>query len=447
MQRKRLLLCSILSFLLCFSLVVSVNGASMWSQTYGGAGQEMARSLVATSDGGYAITGAWNYAGSTDFWLVKTDALGNMEWNQTYGNPGTGYEVAYSLVATSDGGYALAGLAGTWPATSFSPNYTSFRFWLVKTDSFGNMEWNRTYGQGKAHSLVSTSDGGYAMAGYPYSDTNGANVNAWLVKNDAAGNMQWNQTYGGTEVDTAYSLVATSDGGYALAGHTRSFGAGNADFWLVKTDTFGNMLWSQTYGGEFSEEASSLVATADGGYAIAGYAQLTGSTDFWLVKTDALGNVEWNQTYGATGPGWGSSLVNTSDTASSLVATSDGGYAIVGRIHAAGESVYNAFWLVKTDAFGNMEWNQTYEKNGSEFEESLIRASDGGYAIAGYTRVENTSQTDFWVVKTNEFGVVPEYTSWLIPAFVLTATAFTIVNRKRWERKRSEAERKRRRAT
>jgi predicted secreted protein len=256
--------------------------------TYGGTNDDRAYALVQTSDGGYALAGWTNSfgAGSYDFWLVKTDAAGTMQWNTTYG--GTASDRAYALVQTTDGGYALAG-----NTQSFGAGWSDF--WLVKTDASGNMMWNQTYGGTDwdyAYALVQTTDGGYALAGY--TDSFGAGgSNFWLVKTDTNGNMQWNMTYGGTNDDRVYALVQTSDGGYALAGWTNSFGAGGSNFWLVKTDTNGNMQWNQTYGGTNNDQAYALVQTTDGGYALAGYTYSfgAGSYDFWLVETDASGNV------------------------------------------------------------------------------------------------------------------------------------------------------------
>jgi len=413
LSRKLLLLSMVLSVLLCSSLVVSVNAASMWSRTYGGTGGEKAYSLVSTSDGGYAIAGIWNYSYYSDwfisyfwgdFWLVKIDEFGDMKWNKTYG--GQGYDMAYSLVATSDGGYAIA---GAW-------NYTidlvfgtvNADCWLVKTDSLGNMQWNHTYGEGFAYSLVATSDGGYAIAGI----TNG---DFWLLKTDAFGNMEWNRTYGGTGDDIANSLMATSDGGYAIAGATDYFGSN--DSWLVKTDSLGNMQWNHTYGGIGSDWANSLIAAPEGGYIMAGsFTNSFGMGEYWLVKTDESGNMQWNKTYGGFG-----------QEACSVVATPDGGYAIVGD---------DGVWLVKTDEFGNKEWWERYMGMGVSEACSVVATPDGGYAIAGAT--ESAGDFDCWLIKTDEHGIVPEYSSLLVPALVLTATAFIIINKKRLLHKRSQ---------
>jgi hypothetical protein len=426
LSRKLILSFMAVSVLSSLSFVVSVEAdSSMWSQTYGGTDNDVAHSLVATSDGGYAIAGITDSVG--DVWgdygvlLVKTDSSGNMEWNRTYGKfHSTLMEAppvqacSCSLVATSDGGYAIAG-------ETFNFGSGDTDAWLVKTDASGNMEWNQTYGGAGgryAFSLVQTSDGGYAIAGY--TDSFGAGY--WLVKTDAFGYMEWNKTYGGTDHESARSLVATSDGGYAIVGNKFSSDSVGMDAWLVKTDAYGNMEWNQTYGGYYSEFVWSVVATSDGGYAIAGETRSygAGSDDFWLVKTDAFGYMEWNQTYGGV----------RGDYAFSLVQTSDGGYAIAGLTESFGAGPYN-YWLVKTDAFGYMEWNQTYGGVGFAYAFSLVQISDGGYALAGSTESFGAGGKDFWLMKTDETGYVPEYSSWLLTSILLVAISVIVVYKKK----------------
>jgi hypothetical protein len=217
-------------------------------------------------------------AGIYDFWLVKTDAEGNMEWNKTYG--GGEDEWVFSVVQTSDGGYTLGGYRGV--------SYFDADCWFVKTDADGNEQWNRTYygPYGDAiFSVVQTSDGGYTLAGLTMLFFAG-DFDFLLIKTDSFGNEQWSETYGGTNDDVASSVVQTSDGGYTLAGSTESFGVGGYDFWLVKTDAEGNMEWNKTYGGPHYDTAGSVVQTVDGGYALAGQTESfgAGNSDFWLVK-------------------------------------------------------------------------------------------------------------------------------------------------------------------
>jgi hypothetical protein len=405
MLSKKLFRSSILVFvLLVFGFVVSVKASSeMWSQTYGGEGSEKAYSLVESSDGGYALAGCTypSDAEESDVWLVTTDANGNMVWNRTYGEGSV-----RALVQTSDGGYALAGRAnkGDWDI------YRDFL--LVKTDNHGNMEWNRTYG-GKdldhAYSLVQTSDGGFALVGDTSPNLLGSPRDIWLVKTDAYGVMEWNRTYGGASYESAYSLVEASDGGFALAGCTSSFGAGHEDVWLVKTDGYGNVEWNRTYGEEKYDCAYSLVENSEGGYTIAGYTNYVGAgQDFWLLKTDANGNMVWNRTYGE-------------GSVRALVQTSDGGYALAGDAR-----------LVKTDVYGNMMWNQTYE--GEAY--ALVQTSDGGYALAGQ------KNGDFWLAKANEHGVIPEFPSWTSLIVALNAVLVVAVIYRHYLRKYNQGGRK-----
>ncbi|MCJ7422850.1 hypothetical protein MUP01_01085 [Candidatus Bathyarchaeota archaeon] len=205
-----------------------------------------------------------------------------------------------------------------------------------------------------------------------------------------APSTEWNKTYGGSADDSANSLVQTDDGGYALAGYTSSFGVGRRDFWLVKTDSAGSMQWNKTYGGAGFDVANCVVMTADGGYALSGYTNSSGSgsLDFWLVKTDASGNKQWDKTYGGT----------NDDAASSLVRTGDGGYALAGWTTSFGSGGHDE-WLVKTDANGEMLWNKTCGGAGEDGAFSLVYTSDGGYATTGQTSSFGSGGLDFWLVK------------------------------------------------
>jgi len=356
-----------------------------WARTYGGAGMDIAACVIETGDGGYAITGkSDSFSGYPDIWLVKTDSDGNMQWNQTYG--GVSDDRGQSVVQTVDGGYAIAGKTSSFGAGDSD-------FWLVKADPSGNNQWNKTYGginQDYALSLVQTGDGGYALAGTTHSFMTG-NASFWLVKVDSSGNHQWNKTYGGADDDDhAYSVVQTGDGGYAITGSTWSFGAGERDFWLVKTDSAGNMQWNKTYGGVGIDVAYSVVQTDDGGYALVGrtYSFGPGDSASWLIKTDSNGTVQWNQTYGGSGH----------DAAKCVQQTVDGGYAIAGYTWSFGAGWWDS-WLVKTDANGNMLWNQTFGGADEDSAYSVVQTSDGGYALAGSTSSFGAGSSDFWLIK------------------------------------------------
>lgn len=363
--------------------------ARQWSQKYGGINDDDLQVVVQTSDGGFALAGSTiSYgAGSSDLWLVKTDAYGTVQWNRTFG--GTDEDVAYSLVQTSDGGYAMAGYTGNFGAMFMD-------FWLVKTDGYGTIQWNRTSTRGGndfARSVIQTSDGGYALAGYAFIGP--IPIGNWdfcLVKIDSLGNVQWSQTYTGANHEYAYSVIQTSDGGYALAGYTE-YSSNDHDFWLVKTDSSGNMQWSQTYGGvERVDDAYSLVQTSDGGYAIAGCTHSfgAGNFDFWLVKTDSVGTRLWNLTYGGA----------NDELACSLAQTSDGGFALAGSTESYGAGGSD-FWLVKIDSAGTMLWSKTFGGSEDEVTYSVTQTDDLGYAIVGTTKSFGASGFDAWLVRVN----------------------------------------------
>ncbi len=322
------------------------DGNMQWSRTYGGSQDDAAWCVVQAHDGGFAVAGETRSTGSAggyDFWLVKVDAAGNLEWNKMYG--GTQHERAYCVVNTVDGGYLLAGsrdVAG------------QLDFYWIKTDSSGNYEWQGWAGGSaneEAHSVVQTTDAGYALAGYTESD---GDADFWLVKINDVGVKQWNKTYGGAYDDKAYSMVQTSDGGCAMAGTTNLHGPSYSDFLLVKTDSNGNMQWNKTYnGGAEDDIAYSLVQTNDGGYLLAGSNTPTHvRTDWWLAKTDATGNMLWNMTGGET----------DMDETRSVVETADGGYALAGYTESLVPDTRYDFLLIKVGAEYGLTWTGSTSK-------------------------------------------------------------------------------------
>jgi hypothetical protein len=242
---------------------IDAYGNVEWTRTYGGSDTEHAYSLVETPDGGYALAGYIDSRGVNrhDWWLVKTDADGNMEWNRTYAGPQ--FDAAHSVIVTSDGGFMIAGYR------DYQANYVKAKFWLIKTDEYGNMLWNKTYSyriDEKAYCVIETTDGGFAVAG---TTDFWADQDILVVKTDEFGNVEWNRTYGD---GAARAIVELSGGGYVFAGGNR----------LIKTDAHGNIVWSRAYD---AETVNSVIQTSDGGYALAG----TKNNDFWLAKTDEHG--------------------------------------------------------------------------------------------------------------------------------------------------------------
>ncbi len=187
-------------------------------------------------------------------------------------------DLGFSAMQTSEGGYVLVGSIGIGNGYAF----------VIKTDANGKQQWNRTFGGAKtneAFSIRQTSDKGYIFAGYTRSYGAGES-DVWLVKIDTNGNEQWNRTFGGAQSDTANSIQQTSDGGYIVAGDTQSYGAGDTNAWIIKTDANGNQQWNKTFGGAKTDRAYYFKETSDGGYILAGFTESygAGGRDAWLVK-------------------------------------------------------------------------------------------------------------------------------------------------------------------
>jgi hypothetical protein len=353
----------------------------MWNRTYGGAETEQAYSLVQTTDGGFAIAGTtypFPLLEDSRLWVVKTDLYGNEQWNKTYGNALTD-EWGATIVQTRDGGYAVA--------ASFIFSGFDWKFYLVKTDSAGNVEWNKTYGTGQDQCLgmIQTLDGGYLLSGQEWKGPNEGGV---LIKIDAEGNLEWNRTY----VDSytkLYKAIQTRDGGFAAAGVW--IGGGRAwQGFLVKTDSNGIIQWHKDYGGEGMEYFYSIVQTVDGGYALGGLTgPYPGTQHAWLVKTDNFGTVQFSNTYdGSYGI---------------VIQTGDGGYALAG-----GDGVHAL--LLKIDPAGNLQWEKSYGETGKSIFNAVVQTTDGGYALAGRYDSLNAGSYDFdfLLVKTDTEGYVPE---------------------------------------
>jgi len=319
------------------------NGDFEWQKTYEGDKGGGADSIQQTLDGGYIIAGGTSSFGAInhDGWILKLDSIGNISWQKTYGS--INYECLKSIQQTYDGGYIVAG-------SYTSASGTGDDFWVLKLNSTGNVTWQKAYGGSGseyAHSIQQTKDNGYIVTGYT-SSFGAGNTDFWILKLDESGDISWQKIYGGSDSDHPHSICQTSDGGYIVAGYTHSFGASIGDFpdlWVLKLDSNGNISWQKTYGGSHSEYADSIKQTIDGGYIVAGrtYFFGAGNADFWVLKLDENGDVVWEKTYGGSDP----------EHAYSIQQTSDGGYIVAGQTYSFGAGHYDGL-VLKLDENGDI---------------------------------------------------------------------------------------------
>ena len=351
-----------------------------WEKTFGGDKNDYASSVQQTTDGGYIIAGWANgifpypydiRTSEADAYLLKIDSNGNKLWDKIFG--GTKFDIASSVQQTTDGGYIIAGETYSFGESS--------DIYVVKTDSNGNKQWEKTFGGTKedyAQSVQQTFDGGYIIAGDSNSFVDPYPVdgypNIYLIKTDSSGNKQWENTFGVKGVrDCAYSVQQTKDNGYIITGFTNSWGVNfgrYADIYLIKTDPNGNKQWDRLFG---SGIAQSVQQTNDEGYIVAGIISTSEkSGEFYLIKTDSNGDKQWERTFGGGDKEW----------AYSVQQTTDGGYIIAGETYSFGES--SDIYVVKTDSNGNKQWEKNVGGSGSESGRCIEQTIDGGYIIAGY---------------------------------------------------------------
>ena len=379
-----------------------------WNETFGGSGDDVGTFISQTNDGGYIITGTTSSYGvdapfswiikaqyRSDIWLIKTDSQGNKIWDRTFG--GLGKDLGFCVQQTKDGGYIITGCKKLF----LIGNYDVY---LIKTDSEGNKEWEKTFGGSKedvGFSVVQADDGGYVIAGYT-SFPEGKMV--WLIKTDSNGNQQWDRTIGRKDSEAA-SIQQAKDGGYIVAGYTTPFGT-NKDVWLIKTNSEGMWEWFKTFGGPNKDVGMAVQETQDGGFIVTGLTESfgPGKGDVWLIKTNATGIKEWDKIFGGSGYDLGNSVQQTTDrgyiitgyntTQSHLDKNLSLLFSLAGSLAGLGQ-----VYLIKTDSTGNKEWEETFGGSQSDWGNSVLEARDGGYAIAGVTESYGAGKQDVWMIK------------------------------------------------
>ncbi|GAB3021945.1 hypothetical protein GCM10027051_29050 [Niabella terrae] len=415
--------------------------ALQWQKSFGGSGTEVIYSVDKTADGGYILMGnATNDGGDVsgghgeqDIWVVKTDATGTLLWQRMLG--GTSYDIAESIISTADGGYIIAGSTSSDDG-DVSINYGSYDVWIVKLNSNGTIQWQKSLGgsdMDHGFGIRESVDGGYVLVASTYS-TDGMITNpkgqldSWLVKLDGSGNPLWQKILGGTEGDALQSIANTPDGGYILAGNSSSNDGdvlgnhGGQDVWVVKVDGAGNIQWQESFGGSLQDAAEAVAPAIGGGYyigahTVSGDGDVTngrGSADFWLIKINDAGNLLWQRPAGST----------SSEYIRGMSVTSDGGAIMTGGVNLADgdvSQVYGNFdaWLVRFSSTGDLLWEKNMGSTGNDASSAVIQTTDGGFLVGGYASVadmdvtESFGNLDFWLVKLDaesalsvNFGVI-----------------------------------------
>ncbi len=382
---------------LAFYLSVTAVRGQVFQKIIGGVEKDFCTYSEKTIDGGFIMIGSTQSYGAAnggyilDVYLVKTDYIGNIEWTKTFGD--INRDDGMFVHQTNDGGYILTG----WGDSEADGN---LKCYLIKTNSLGNVIWKKAI-EGNdinaagwiGHCVQQTRDGGYIVVGKK--DTFGSSDDVFLFKTNAIGNVLWSRDIDSTGNSVGTTILQTSDNGYMITGYTQNNGAGGYDVYLMKTDSLGIPIWGKTYGGLNYDTGWSLQPTNDGGFIMPASTQSFGSGDYdmYLIKTDSLGNPDWTKTYGGA----------KKDVALFAKQTLDGGYIVTGSTKSFNIDSSDVY-VVKTDNMGNILWSKTYGGIGQEQGNTVSETNDGGYMVIGWTNSFGIGVMKIYLIKTDSTG-------------------------------------------
>jgi hypothetical protein len=376
-----------LLFALCPLPLTAQTPDTMWTKIYGGTEDDCCWSGQQTSDGGYFLAGYTKSFGldSFDVYVVKTDSTGDTLWTKTYG--GSGNDKGIAAQQTIDGGYIIGG-----KTTSYGVGNVDL--WLIKTNSLGDTLWTKTIGGVESEgcrALQQTSDTGYILAGWTTSFGAGS-YDLYLVKTNSIGDTLWTKTYGGVDDEFGYSVEETTDGGYIVVGITRSFGSGDYDIYILKTDPVGDTMWTLVYGGALFDKGCYIQETVDSCYVMSGwtYSFGQGLIAMILMKINIDGDTLWTKFFGGSG----------SDAAYSVKQLPDEGFILMGSTNSYGAGLFDIY-LLRTDSYGDSLWAKAIGTPHWDYGWIGQQTTDGGFMVAGYTSAPSGVDTNFYLVKTD----------------------------------------------
>ncbi len=404
-----------------------------WQTSIGGSDRDLAYSIQQTNDGGYIVGGSTkssdgdvtNNHGNGDVWLVKLNEIGEIQWQHSYGGSET--EFPSSVEQTIDGGYVVSSHSYSNNG-DVSGNHGDMDVWIFKLDSNENIQWQHSYGGSNfdgATAMQQTADGGYIVSAYSYSIDgdviqNLGNCDYWILKLDTNGNIQWQKSYGGTDVDIPNSIQQTTDGGFIVGGETFSSDGnisgfhGESDYWIIKLNSNGELVWQKTLGGSDIDYADKIEQTSDGGYIVSGYSFSSdgdingnqGASDYWVVKLNSTGSIEWQNSLGGS----------SNEYNGSIHQTFEGGYIVTSYSYSndgdvSGNHGYTDAWVVRLDNSGNIQWQKSMGGTDTDGAWTICQTTDGGFITAGWSNsndgdvTQNQGESDVWIVKLTDDGL------------------------------------------
>ncbi len=426
------LLLTSLALVFASTILAQTTPVIEWQRSLGGSAAELARDILTTPDGGSLIVGdsqsnngdASGNHGYNDFWVVKQDYNGDVQWQRMYG--GSGYDHATSVAPVMGGGFVITGGTTSHDGDVGGLDGGNFSdIWVIRIDDLGNLIWQMRFGSSTSDTgsgIQQTTDGGFLLLAE--ASTNDGDIEGnhgyadfWLAKLDSSGELLWQRSFGGSDTDAPFALSLTADGGSILAGYTLSDdgdvtgfhpGSFTGDGWVVKVDSVGDLQWQKALGGSGDDYLLSVIQSEDGGYILTGWTESAdgdvtgthGESDMWVVKLDEGGDLLWQKALGGSGI----------DAGSSVERTNDGGFIVAGYTNSVdGDVSFNHGnfdgWVVKLDSLGNMLWEKTMGGSLGDSFYSIRLTNDNGFLVAGesYSNDGDVSghhgDKDAWVVK------------------------------------------------